>query len=400
MIVVAVMRDAGESTLAAEIRYQFVTINKYDVFKDMDDLVFGGIFWQCPECGGKNVSGWFLCFYSAVFDIYYDPVTKLLINPIVHAVHKEAMEGISVPGVAAPKLNHVFYPARTVLANVTYQRNVHRQRPQKIIQMKLKDVADHMLKWRRLEIRDLPWALANGITPCWRGKCTTEWTWQGASKDPASRKWPNPEDCVNLNFVEVYASNMIDARIKQVLNPSGWANRNGPSVNLTAEPNLEQKATWRDIHAVDDTWFYYASCDVFREAFSEAGNPMNTIGTWSTGEIAGKGWNDVTDIAKNGNLIAKWQKKGSSDRSMEPEDLSPFLAAVRQEVYKRNSLVQPRAAVAAAAPVYRPSFRSAIFYDEREWNYDDENGEDWQDDWSWGDVLPGSPEYFYPCRSQ
>ena len=53
MIVVAVMRDAGESSLAAEIRYHFVTINNYDVFENMDDLDCGGIFWQCPECGER-----------------------------------------------------------------------------------------------------------------------------------------------------------------------------------------------------------------------------------------------------------------------------------------------------------------------------------------------------------
>ena len=64
MIVVAVMRDAGESSLAANIRYHFTTINNYDVFEDMDDLDCGGLFWQCPECSGKNASGWFLCIFE------------------------------------------------------------------------------------------------------------------------------------------------------------------------------------------------------------------------------------------------------------------------------------------------------------------------------------------------
>ena len=94
-------------------------------------------------------------------------------------------------------------------------------------------------------MRVLAYDLKHGVTPCWRGKSTTEWTWEGASSDPASRKWPKPEDCIKLNFVEVYASNLIDAKIKEVLNPSGWANRNGPSRDPTAEPNLEQIATWK-----------------------------------------------------------------------------------------------------------------------------------------------------------
>ena len=68
MVVVAVMKDAGESTLAADVRYHFTTVNNDDVFNDMDDLDFSGIFWQCPECGGKNVSGWFFPNSEILFD--------------------------------------------------------------------------------------------------------------------------------------------------------------------------------------------------------------------------------------------------------------------------------------------------------------------------------------------
>ena len=198
---------------------------------------------------------------------------KLLINPIVHAAHAAAMESISVPGVAAPKLNHVFFLTRTVIANCTYHGVVHRQKPLKIIMLKMKDVCDHMLKWRRLGMKDLAYDLKHGVSPCWRGQSTNEWTWEGASIDPASRVWPKPENCVKLNESEVYASNLTDAKIKQVLNLSGWANLDGPSRDPHAVPDYDRIATWQDIDAVDDTWFYLAGCDVFKE---------NLCGAWNT----------------------------------------------------------------------------------------------------------------------
>ena len=149
---------------------------------------------------------------------------------------------------------------------------------------------------------------------------------------------------------------------------------------------------------------------MFKKAFSDDNNPMNTIRNMSGAEIARKSWHEVTDIEKNGHLIAKWHKKGSSASRMLPEDLSPFLTAVRREIFKRNSPGDPLASrqnvrpvpgtIACAAPMYRPPTRSAIFQDEREWNYEDENGEDWQSDWSWGDEMPGSQLYFYPGRAQ
>ena len=85
---------------------------------------------------------------------------------------------------------------------------------------------------------------------------------------------------------------------------------------------------------------------------------------------------------------------------MDPIDLNPFLVAMKQEVYKRNSLDQPHAA--AAAPAYRPIFAPAQYAEFDEWEREDwaSNGEDFEDDWSYGDVLPGSHEYFYPGRPQ
>lgn len=152
---------------------------------------------------------------------------------------------------------------------------------------------------------------------------TNEWTWEGASMDPASRVWPKPEDCVKLNKSEVYASNLIDAKIKQVLNPSGWANLGGPSRDPHAEPDYDCVATWRDIDSVDDTSFYLAVCDVFKKTFAEPGNPANTIRSRTSIEIRRVSWNDVTGIKTNGHLIARWQKKDSSIRRMEPKDLNP-----------------------------------------------------------------------------
>ena len=78
MIVVAVTVDAGGSILAANISDHFQTINNTDVFEDMLDLDCGGLFWQCPECSGNHISGWFLCVFCKALAVYYDPVTNSL----------------------------------------------------------------------------------------------------------------------------------------------------------------------------------------------------------------------------------------------------------------------------------------------------------------------------------
>ena len=101
MIFVAVMVDAGGSTLAANILHHFQTINNTDVFEDMLYLDCGGLFWQCPECSGKNTSCCFLCIFCTALAIYYDPVTKLPISQTVHAVHEVAMEMLVVPSPPA-----------------------------------------------------------------------------------------------------------------------------------------------------------------------------------------------------------------------------------------------------------------------------------------------------------
>ena len=64
---------------------------------------------------------------------------------------------------------------------------------------------------------------------------------------------------------------MIDAKIKQVLNPSGWVNLDGPSRDPHAVPDYDRIATWQDIDAVDDTWFYLAGCDIFKKPLLSQG---------------------------------------------------------------------------------------------------------------------------------
>ena len=79
MTVVAVMVDSGGSSLAEDIKDNFKTINNTDVF-DMLDLERGGRFWQCLNCTGKNISGWFSCIFCKALAVYHtsDKVTHQL----------------------------------------------------------------------------------------------------------------------------------------------------------------------------------------------------------------------------------------------------------------------------------------------------------------------------------
>ena len=119
---------------------------------------------------------------------------------MVHSVRAVAMENLVVPGVAAPELNHIFFPTRAVMQNVAFRRNVHRQKPLKIIMQKMKDVCDHMLRWMRLDMKNLAFDLAHGVGPCWKGQTMKgRWRWDNASADPASRIWPKPVNCDVMN---------------------------------------------------------------------------------------------------------------------------------------------------------------------------------------------------------
>ena len=109
---------------------------------------------------------------------------------------------------------------------------------------------------------------------------TSRWRWDSASADPASHVWPKPDDCDLMNEIEKFASKFLSAKIFEVLNPTGWANADGPPFGPSAEPDYNRRANFKDL---DQQWFYAAGCEVFRMTF--ANPPENSTGSWSELEI-------------------------------------------------------------------------------------------------------------------
>ena len=69
---------------------------------------------------------------------------------------------------------------------------------------------------------------------------------------------------------------MLTAKIEEVLNPTGWANAEGPPYGPNAEPDYNRRANHKDL---DQQWFYQAGCKVFRFTFADP--PENVIISWS-----------------------------------------------------------------------------------------------------------------------
>lgn len=119
-------------------------------------------------------------------------------------------------------------------------------RPLKTIIAKLKDICDHMLRWMRFEMKDLAWDLERGVGPCWKSQIkTSRLRWDNASADPASRVWPKPDDCDVMNEIENFESKFLSAKISEVLNPTGWANADGPPGPKL--PDYSRRANFKDL---------------------------------------------------------------------------------------------------------------------------------------------------------
>ena len=211
--------------------------------------------------------------------------------------------------------------------------------PLKIIIVNLKDICDHMLKWMMFEMKDLACDLEHGTGPCWKGQIkSSSWKWDNASADPKSRVWPEANDCDVFNEAEKFASKLISVKIAGVLNPCGWANAIGPVGSKSID--YSKKASFKDL---DQQWFRDAVCKVFKHAFADPQH--NTIGSLSEKEMDNTGWTEVPGTGKNGHLIARWQRKGSSAARMILEDLDPFWVAMKAQTETHNSEQQHVAAV-------------------------------------------------------
>ena len=84
-----------------KVQYEFAKAIMIDPTKGYGEAEYSGVNWWCPVCGGENWAGWFKCLHCRGIVVYYDSLTHLLLNPIMHQAHKFVMNIVSTPAAAS-----------------------------------------------------------------------------------------------------------------------------------------------------------------------------------------------------------------------------------------------------------------------------------------------------------